>query len=321
MTAHLLVLGWHNVESSWCFPSRPGAGRHGLERQLVFLRRYASVVPLGDALRALGEGRPLPPRAVALSFDDGYRDNLRLAVPVLERLGLPATFFLVPELLSGLVRPWWEVLAWAFTCSTRDAVEWEGVTVALHTAAGRRAAFAEVVERLKRRDRVARDAAVEELLDRCAPAGDPRERAMFLDWAGARELAGRGFAVGSHSLRHTILSAECPEEQASDLTDARKQLEGELDVPVDLLAYPNGLEGDYDQATVAAAERAGYAYAATTLQGRNSPATPRYEIRRFVQRPERGAAGLAVVPLHPVRSRARFVSWPGTAGQVGSPAP
>jgi len=70
MDAWLLVLGWHNVEPTWFFPAAPDAGRRGLARQLAFLRRFANVVSLGTALQALVERRPLPPRAVALTFDD-----------------------------------------------------------------------------------------------------------------------------------------------------------------------------------------------------------------------------------------------------------
>ena len=122
----LLVLAWHNVDRTWYYPCAPGAGLRGLARQLEQLRRFSSIVALRPALEALADGRPLPPRAVALTFDDGYRDNLDLAVPLLERLQLPATFFLVPGMLSGEVPMWWEVIAWAFNRSTRHAVTWRG---------------------------------------------------------------------------------------------------------------------------------------------------------------------------------------------------
>src|SRR5688572_9588150 len=97
--SRLLVYAWHNVEGTYCFPNAPGRGVRQLRRQLELLRRVATVVPLEESLRALAAGDQLPPRAVALSFDDGYRDNLDLAVPLLERLDLPATFFLVPGML------------------------------------------------------------------------------------------------------------------------------------------------------------------------------------------------------------------------------
>jgi peptidoglycan/xylan/chitin deacetylase (PgdA/CDA1 family) len=275
----------------------------GLGSQLAFLRRRMTVVPLGDALRALSQGRPLPPRAVAVTFDDGYRDALELAVPILERLGLPATFFLVPELLSGAIRPWWEVLGWAFRRSRRESIRWEGRQLGLGGAAERNASLTVVAEQLKRRPAGDRDRAVEELRLLCDPGGDPADARMFLDWRGAQELVRRRFTVGSHSLKHTILAREGAAEQHRDLLLSRQQLEHGLGVTVDLLAYPNGLPGDYDATTIRAARDAGYAYAVTTIQGWNRATTPGYEIRRFVQQPQRGVAGLALAPLQATRNR------------------
>jgi peptidoglycan/xylan/chitin deacetylase (PgdA/CDA1 family) len=305
MSRRLLVLAWHNVNPTWCFPAPRGAGARGLERQLAFLARRCTVVPLADGLRALDQDDPLPPLAVALTFDDGYRDQLELAAPMLARLGLPATFFLVPGLLDGAARPWWELLAWVFTRSVRDSAVWEGRTLGLRDAGERRRSLATVLDELKRRDHQARDAALDELSERCAPDGKLEELAAFLDWDGARQLARRGFTVASHSLHHAILAEESTSAQERDLALSRRRLEEELEVPVELLAYPNGKQPDYSEATVTAARSAGYSHALTTIEGWNRPTTATYEIRRFVQQPERGVPGLAIVPLHPVWARVR----------------
>jgi peptidoglycan/xylan/chitin deacetylase (PgdA/CDA1 family) len=308
----LLVLGWHNVEPTWLFPSRPGAGPRGLERQLRFLRRSTNVVDLREALAALAAGRPLPRRAVAITFDDGYRDQVELAVPMLERLGLPATFFLIPGVLSRVVRPWWELVAWAFVRASRETVTWEGTAWPLRSPAERRSSLLAVAELLKRRGRAAREVALEELTALLAPDGDPAEERLFLDWDGARRLARGRLTVGSHTFHHGILSQEDEQAQLHDLLTSRRRLEQELDIEVDLLAYPNGRLGDYDDTTMRAARRAGYAHAITTMPGWNRPSTPPYEVPRFVQQPERGAPGLAIVPLHPLRTRLPVGSWPGS---------
>src|SRR4029450_4960643 len=119
---------------------------------------------------------------------------------------------------------------------------------------------------------------------------------------------------------------------------SRGPLGRERHLPVDLLAYPNGKRPDYSRATIAAAARAGYTPALTTVEGWNRPgppppdaprppppppppagsthalppvegwnrpATEPYEVRRFVQQPERGAPGLALGPFHPGWSRGR----------------
>lgn len=293
MTDRLLIVAWHNVERTWHYPAAAGGGIAGFERQLRRLRRLGTVVPLAPALRLLSTGQPLPPRAIALTFDDGYRDNLELGAPVLERLGLPATFFLVPGILSGMVRPWWEEIAWALARTPRTTVEWDGRRLPVGGRPGRQSREW-LTERLKELDEAARRRAVAELLERLEPDGQLDHMELFLDWDGARELVRRGFSVGAHSMEHAILARETPAAQLTDLVESRRCLEAELGVAVDLLAYPNGTRSDYDTATVEAARSAGYAHALTARTGWNSRATPIFEVRRVVLEPHRGFADTAV---------------------------
>jgi peptidoglycan/xylan/chitin deacetylase (PgdA/CDA1 family)/CelD/BcsL family acetyltransferase involved in cellulose biosynthesis len=291
MTDHLLIVAWHNVERTWNYPAAPGAGAAGFEHQLRRLQKLGTIVPLATALRQLTTGQPLPPRAIALTFDDGYRDNLEVGAPVLERLGLPATFFLVPGILDGRISPWWETVAWAAQRTRRASLEWEGQTLPLGGRGGRRS-LELVTDRLKEHDQVARGRAVAELVERLEPDGAPDHRGLFLDWDGARELLRRGFEVGGHSMDHAILARESPVAQLEDLVESRRRLEAELDVPIDVLAYPNGSRADYDAATVDAARRAGYSHGLTARSGWNSRATPLFEVRRVVLEPQRNFADI-----------------------------
>jgi peptidoglycan/xylan/chitin deacetylase (PgdA/CDA1 family) len=289
----LLVVCWHNVEPSWTFPA---ARLDGFERQLRVLAAAGDVVALSDGLDALAGNGRLSPRAVALTFDDGYRDNLERAVPLLQRLGLPATFFLVPGLLSGTVEPWWETLYWAFTRRTCQRLAWEGERVDGAGPQRWRAALDRIVEELKRRPAHARDRVMEDMVRQLAPAGSRQERAAFMDWDGARRLVAHGFSVGSHSLTHPILSQEAPERQLQELAESRRLLEDRLGVTVDVVAYPNGRAQDFTVDTVAGARAGGYRYGLTTIEGWNSPATGPYEIRRFVLMPDEGLHGLRPLP-------------------------
>ena len=285
----VLIFGWHNVEPSWFFPCLPGEGFVGLSRQLQFLKSVARVVPLGDALDMLAGGHSLPPRAISITFDDGYRDTLDLAIPILTRLGLPATFFLVPGFLSRDVPAWWEELAWAVTRATRSSVSWEGRSLRLDSSLRRRRVIGEIAADLKRFSRRDRECTLDALVRRLEPLGRPEQ--LFMDWDDAREVVRHGFEVGSHSMSHCVLSRESTEEQERELTQSRAQLEERLDVEVRLFAYPNGTETDYDHTTITAARRAGYRYAVTTRAGRVNARTA-FEIRRQMVEPAEGLSGL-----------------------------
>ena len=302
MSNELTILGWHNVEGTWCFPSDPGAGEKGLYRQLRAIKRSTNVVDLETALDDLENDRPLPLRAFALTFDDGYRDNLTTAAPMLASLELPATFFLAPGLLSREPLGWWEGLASAFDASTCTTLSWREQTFSL-TDGRARAAYDAISAALKKMNQERRLAEVAELIKALAPARQTDAGELFLDWDEAVQLTNWGMKVGSHSLDHAILANETPDVQESNLKQAKQLLEARLNVPVKLLAYPNGLQDDFDQVTERAAEEAGHTASVTTIAGSNSGSTPRYRLRRFVLYPERGLRTLVRLSARMVRNR------------------
>jgi peptidoglycan/xylan/chitin deacetylase (PgdA/CDA1 family) len=96
----LIVLTYHRVlpAPDPMLTAEPDAGL--FEAQMTFLARYMVVLPLVEALRRLEAGT-LPRRAIAITFDDGYANNAQVALPILRRLGLPATFFIATGYLDG----------------------------------------------------------------------------------------------------------------------------------------------------------------------------------------------------------------------------
>jgi peptidoglycan/xylan/chitin deacetylase (PgdA/CDA1 family) len=279
-----------------------GAGSEGFERQLEALVRVGNVVGLGDALVALDAGMRLPPRAVAITFDDGYRDNLEVAAPALHRLGLPATFFLAPGFLSRTTVPWWEALAISVMGSPKASVAYAGRTCPLGSDDERRAAYRWISADLKRRSRLPREELVADLVRELCAGADTRASSWFLDWAEARELAALGFEIGSHTLTHPILARESPTVQAHELHESRLLLERELSTRVPVVAYPNGMVTDYDDDTRHAAERAGYRAAVTCRFGWNDARTPPFEMRRVLVDPSSGEPGLVAALANPLRA-------------------
>ena len=282
MSRRLLVLGYHNIEPTYAFHgTTPEAGRRGFERQVRFLRRWANVVPLRSALADLAAGRPLPPRAVALTFDDGYLDNATVAAPVLHAAGLPASFFLVPGFLSDTAPVWWEQLGWAFAHAIASEVTWEGVRHDTSSPGARREANHRVGDALKLLDAQDRLAAVAELRGRLAPEGPPLGR-QFMDWDEAKTFLRLGHEIESHTCAHPILSRETDPAQADELTASRRELAEHFQRPVDVLAYPNGRAQDYSDTTVRLAGEAGYAFAVTTRTALAGPRTEPLEVPRVL---------------------------------------
>lgn len=286
----LVVLGWHNIDSTWRYPAPVGSGLRGFVAQLRALRSMTNVVPLESAVADLRAGRRLPHRAVALTFDDGYRDNLELAVPVLRDLGLPAMFYLVPGILDGDVTPWWERAGWAFARATVERAVFAGTALDLTTDQARTASLERVEAVLKARDEAGRQEGVAELVAALAPKGDGPGHVLFMDWDDAKRLVGSGAAVGSHTMRHSILARESGPSQLDDLQESKRRLESELQTPIGSLAYPNGQADDYDATTRAAVGAAGFSSAVTTCGLVTARSTDPFDVRRRILAPQDNVA-------------------------------
>jgi len=101
-----VVVAFHRVQDI-DDPTGLTVDRATFERHCRFFRRHFNVVPLTELIGRLERGHPLN-RHLAITFDDGYRDNFDNARPILQKLGLPATFFVVSGWMGGDEWPWWD---------------------------------------------------------------------------------------------------------------------------------------------------------------------------------------------------------------------
>jgi peptidoglycan/xylan/chitin deacetylase (PgdA/CDA1 family) len=245
------------------------------------------VLPLQDFVSALKRGRALPDRAVAITFDDGYESNYRLAFPILREFSLPAAIFLCTGYVDGTVRPWFHRVELAVA---RERVRELGIRIGgnffcftLCSSATRGAALGALLRTIKRlpqaeaADAVAR---IEEALQP-APGGIPAPL-RAISWVQAREMLDSGLvAFGAHTHTHPILGRCAPEVVRDEIFTSRDRMTAELGAAPAVFAYPNGLLGDYDLTTMTLLRDAGFRAAFTmrpgfVRAGCNSFDLPRY---------------------------------------------
>ena len=102
-----LVVAFHRVQETTADADGLTVDVATFERYGRFFRDHFRVTPLRVLVDKLERGLGVD-RELAITFDDGYRDNFEQAAPVLERLGLPATFFVVTDWMGTDVVPWWD---------------------------------------------------------------------------------------------------------------------------------------------------------------------------------------------------------------------
>lgn len=264
MVPRLLILMYHGT------PHGCGAA---LAWQLCFLRWRFDVVPLAALLDSPPSEAGRKPR-VALTFDDGLRNNVSVAYPLLKRLGLPATFFVCPRMAAEQ--------RWLWTHEARQRLTRldEAARLRLARRLGHcSGAIESVLDWMKTLGLAARksaEAGVRAATADFSPSESERERFDVAGWNELRALDPQIVTIGSHTLTHPILTSLPRAELEAEIGDSRRELEAALQRPADLFAYPNG---DHDADARACARRY-YRGAVTTAEDRFSPRCDPYLLPR-----------------------------------------
>lgn len=272
-----LVLTYHRVNDEG-HPFFGGVPLGLFRRQMETVWRLFSVLPLEELVRRSREG-PVPRNGLAITFDDGYRDNFANAFPILRDLDLPATIFLVPDAIDADPLLWHDRVFDAFHRSAEDALEFEGRKLPLATLAERKRSLRVVLSRLRSSNPEIRDAFIESVLGELDLKPDPDGFAK-LTWDQVRSMGRAGISFGAHTLDHPILSRVSPGEARRQVSESKRRIEAELGVEVTAFAYPNGSASDFDAGTEKIVEEEGFGFALTTVPGANDARTPPFRLHR-----------------------------------------
>lgn len=227
---------------------------------LEFFRRHYSVVSLDDVLAARRGLRALPPRALLITFDDGWLDNLEVAVPPLQRAGLSAVVFAATEPLADPAPSWWQdtLVRCLWQKRVSHAELWR---LAEGTDRLPEAARHDDLHRLLMRFADLDPETRRELLARFTGGDDESQRVMLAP-SQLTELTAAGVAIGSHGAAHLPLSL-LP-DPAADMKRSRNALAEWLPAGhagLDSVSFPHGR---YDANTLAAARKCGFTLMFTT---------------------------------------------------------
>jgi peptidoglycan/xylan/chitin deacetylase (PgdA/CDA1 family) len=293
-----LLLRWSPVQVAFMLQAvrrLPVLAYHGIDdpasfrRQLAYLDRLMQPVSADDLLGALYEGRPLPARAVLITFDDGHRSLLEAGLPLLRERGFPAVAFVVAGVLDSDTPFWWTETEHLVRHGGR-AERFPGLTPAA------------MVSALKKLPDGERLAVIEELRDR---ADGPPLRTPQLRRDELPVLEAAGVAVGNHTLTHPCLPRCDADKAVAEVERSHRLLGDALGHAPLTFAYPNG---DWDPRAEAALAAAGY-QAGFLFDHRVSPPMPPHPLRisrlRVNSTTDLGRFSMILSGLHPALHRAR----------------
>lgn len=286
-SAQLWILMYHRILPI----SDPRHGREepgmivtptSFRQQMQTIKTLFEVLPLAEWVERRLQGKSLPARTCAVTFDDGWLDNFEFALPILQTAQIPATVFVVSD-LAGTCQQFWpnrlaQLLALPGTARNHTAFTW------LQQLPGYNAEerlppeqIAAIINACKRFTDLQLIAHIErmEAASNVAPPVSP----ALMDWDQLRSLQASGLIeIGSHTRHHYRLVEELPPAILYDeIVGSRTQLEERLGKPVKLFCYPNG---DVSRAAMELVSKH-YAAAVTTQKGINSATSPLHTLTRI----------------------------------------
>lgn len=292
----LTILTFHRVldEPHPLYPEWPT--QRAFQQKLRWLKSCAEIVPLAQGLDRIRDGSGSRHLA-AVTFDDGYKDNLDLALPVLQAENVHCTFFVATRYIEqGLLFDDLVVRAFTHTkCKSFQEPRLGMPERSIESVGDRRKVADHLLEKLKylppvERDRIAADVANQlSLQDRESP---------MLRIDGLRELRDAGMEIGSHSYEHPISNTLSDPEFISDTTRSVEMLVQMLDVRPRFFAFPNGILGkDFAPRHSVILEEMGFEAAFSTSPGVVRPASNFFALPRMTPWPRTRLRFMAEVLL------------------------
>jgi peptidoglycan/xylan/chitin deacetylase (PgdA/CDA1 family) len=319
--SHLVVLAYHRVGNrEQLFPGPMELAECTVEQfedQMTWVRRHCTPVDLATAQRVIFGQQRCPNRAVLVTFDDGYREDLLRVRPCLERLGIRATVFLPTDYIGTRRRFWWDRIGACVQLTRHSSVSIDLETPAelpLTGTAERDAATSRLLALAKPLVAERRDRLIAELEQRLE-VGDTREadRALVLSWDEVRQLAAV-FDFGAHTESHPVLSTLGAEEARREMGRSKEIVEEQLGIPCPAIAIPYGGPDEYTRETVELAAELGFSVIFSLEVTVRRP--ERVGQLALVDRVEVGAeGGLPVLALKLTWPRTFIPSWTDVARQ------
>lgn len=247
---------------------------------LGLLAAHFNVLPLGEAIERL-QSEDLPPRAVCISFDDGYADNVEIALPILQCHELPATFFVATGYLDGGVM-WNDIVLETMRKAPGSTIDLSPIgfdNYPIKTMQDRYTVAEAVIRKIKYLSPDVRQKTLDKL-QKALPV--EMNRQLMMSTGQLQKLHKAGMMIGGHTVSHPILSSQDQDAACWEIKEGKRILESLIDHSVDYFAYPNGRPGeDYTYEHVQLVKDCGYKGAVTTAWGAVSEEDDLFQLPRF----------------------------------------
>jgi len=256
------------------------------KKQMRYLKKKYDILPLTELVEKIANRQPLPPRSIAITFDNGYKNTYFSARPVLKELNIPATVFLVTDNIGTEDLLWFDEI---IELVKNSPLKWIVIkldnfeeTYNLSDTHSKNKLISRLLEITRstvyheRREYLPK---LKKLLqvDKIA---NPEK--ILLNWQEIKEMLGNNIDFGSHGRTYVELSVLSTVELDSEIYDSKKAIEANIGRRVSLFSYPSGRERDISYFAINRLRGggAGYKAACMSILGKNKDTRDLFKLKR-----------------------------------------
>ena len=259
------------------------------EEQMEYLAQNANVITLCELVKLLQGNVKVPQHTVSVTFDDSFKNIRKIALPILKRYQIPATFFVATGFIGTSKRSWADLVEHFINKTALDYLE---VPISgdikkfeLKTNKNKIMAIVEIKSMLKMMKPIERDSFVSSLecITQVVDKSNDVINYENLTWDDICELdAPPNYVVGGHTVNHKIMSYLSEDELNYEICECKNNLEAHLGHPIDQFAYPEGQPEHFNEKVISVLKKEGIRICPSAVHGVNYHGTNPFYLKRVM---------------------------------------
>ncbi|MCK5146684.1 polysaccharide deacetylase family protein [bacterium] len=253
-------------------------------RQMEYLHKNYTVISLSEAVQLIEKNAKLPRRLVVITFDDGYRNNYKLAWPICRELDLPFTIYVATDFVEKQSLLWGDRLALALQFTEKQSITFLEKCYSLRSHSERSNTLWQILACMKglHADQVEGMISDIELELRASPDSEALERYRACSWQDLKEMSDSDLVeIGAHTMGHKIIARLSDRDIRKELIGSKKIIETMTGARCGHFCYPNGKPDDFNDQCQRLVREAGFDSASTTIEGFAGAGDNCYALKRL----------------------------------------
>ncbi len=288
----LVILLYHGVTDSQSHGIENYSAKHlqvdEFARQIEYVSKNCNVLSIDDIVTRTRNNEPFGEYAVAITFDDGFRNNYTTAAPVLEKFGVPAVFYISSGIVNSTIMFWVDILEDCLNLSKKDRITVQldnSVEFLLREDSEKIQALKAIKSFCKKSNEETKNRILAQVQEQTGVTASVDHASNYekISWSELRAMNSSDlFTIGGHSMYHDILSALPPEKMASDVELSIRLLEYNLNQQITHYSYPEGQENHYNEMVIDKLKELGIVCSPSAIAGTNRPQTDLFHLKRIM---------------------------------------